>query len=96
MAEWQFRDKTVTELPFGCLIDFPDLPIAIQTQIQMQHEAYRMHTYNEVPYRWGGGGGWGRGRGRALGCLSGDVQCIISNGPWDPCELNGREIQLKT
>ena len=69
MAEWQFRDKTVTELPFGCLIDFPDLPSAIQTQIQMQHEAYRMHTYNEVPYRWGEGVvGAGAGAGPLGAC----------------------------
>ena len=81
MAEWQFRDKTVTELPFGCLIDFPDLPIAIQTQIQMQHEAYRMHTYNEVPYRWGGVVWAGTGPWGACQAMSNASSVIVHATP---------------
>ena len=59
MAKWQFKDKTVDELPFLTVqLTFPNLingnsvtvlllnrHLAIQTQTQMQTEpeAYRMH-----------------------------------------------------
>ena len=67
-------------------------PFRLKTQ--MQPEAYRMHTYNEVPYRWRRGVvGAGAGPWVACQVMSNASSVMVT---WDPCELNDREIELKT